>query len=254
MNEEALKNKEAKTKALRDKYLKHMESRKERLGSKSTDDKVFDEVEGGKSIDLFEDDREKKIEDMDIEDLSSLANKFNMSKPMPTAKDIPEGTDDRRGWIAENTVHPITGQTMSSYMSDNGLSFGEANSKFKKEIKISKEQLMAAIKKEGNTQIGVLELAVTNDDIGEFLGVTDEHKHFYEYWEKTYTNGGGTLSQDTESTQSQFGSKGVRRTSINQVVTPKLDSFMAQLGYPRVKYAAPWNTGLHIKYILDEEN
>ena len=56
MNEEALKNKEAKTKALRDKYLKHMESRKERLGSKSTDDKVFDLLEGGDKVNLFQPD------------------------------------------------------------------------------------------------------------------------------------------------------------------------------------------------------
>ena len=161
----------------REEYLKHMATREQRFGSKSVNNKAFDLVEGGEKINLFED-KIKSINEMDLGELAEAAEILTNYGGLPSGKDIPEELqgEDRRQWYMNNAVNPLTGETLSDYMKDNGLDFHTARRQFSKEVSSLNKNLKEEIRIKTGTKLDLLDLALSDERIGNFLGVNEKMK------------------------------------------------------------------------------
>mgnify|MGYP003134956557 CR=1 FL=1 len=187
------------------------------------DEKVFDLVEGGEKINLFTNQTEKPISEMDITELSNAAALLsNNPGGRPQAPRDLRGKD-RVNWHKENFVHPLTGQTFGDYIEDSGLDIRTAFNEFDDITKNLKHDLKDEIRIKTGTKLNLLKVAINDENIGNFLGVTDEMKNNQHLFH--------TPEIDTElSKQSSTAQKYFLNRKINEV-TPILNSFIDQLGY-----------------------
>ena len=203
---------------------------------------VFELVEGGEKINLFED-KIKSINEMDLDELANTAEILTNYGGLPSGKDIPEELtgQDRQQWYMNNAVNPLTGETLSDYMKDNGLDFRTGRSAFRKEVMAIGENVREQIRVKAGTKVDLFKLAINNEKIGNFLGVTEEMKSNRDMF---------SIPDNPEwSKQSDFA----QRTAMNevfQILEPQLDNYIDQLGYGSYRQLNkqrpdkfPWESG-----------
>ena len=190
------------------------------------DNQVFDLVEGGEKIDLFTDNTVKPISKMNLGELAEAAEILTNYGGLPSGKDIPEELqgEDRRQWYMNNAVNPLTGETLSDYMKDNGLDFRTGRNAFRKEVMAIGENVKEQIRVKGGTKIDLFKLAIDNEKIGNFLGVTEEMKanrdHFW------IDNQAPGMDRQTPMAQ-----KTMLNVTKRDALDPLLNKYMSQLGY-----------------------
>ena len=207
----------------KEEFLKHRAALEEKKRQRSVDDKAFDLVEGSKKIDLFNNNTVKPFSEMNMEELSNTAKILSKNPGgRPQAPSDLRGKD-RTNWYKKNFTHPLTGQTLEGYMQENGLDAKTAFKKFDSITKNLSNDLRDEIRIKTGTKLDLLKLAINDENIGNFLGVTNEMKNNQHIFHAS------KIDVDL-SNQSSFAQGYLENITTNKI-RPILNNYIDQLGY-----------------------